>query len=102
MIRTSIAAAALVLVAAAPSFAGPYGYDRPSSYGRAYDDDSRLAVDPYSGQVTFDESADHCGFHRRSGWGSYSQRYVSRGYGSNFGNGYGMGYGRSYGKSYGN
>ena len=93
MIRTSIAAAALVLVAAAPSLADPYGYDRPSSYGgygRAYDDDSRLTVDPYSGQVTFDDSTgvDHCDFHRRSGWSSYGRRYVPRGYGSNYGMGY--------------
>jgi hypothetical protein len=103
MIRTSITAAALVLLAAAPSFAGPYGYDRPSSYGgygRAYDDDGRLTVDPYTGQVTFNESAgaDHCDFHRRSGWRSYGQRYVSHGYGSNDG----MGYGNNVGMGYGN
>jgi hypothetical protein len=95
MIRTSIAAAALVLAAAAPSLADPYGYDRPSSYGRydRYDrayDDSRLTVDPYSGQVTFDDSTgvDHCDFQRRSGWVSYGRRYVPRGYGSNVGRGY--------------
>jgi hypothetical protein len=70
MFRTSIAAAALVLVAAGaatPALAGPYGHnDRSPGYGgydRAYeaDDANRLVVDEYSGRVTVNEAkGEHC------------------------------------------
>jgi hypothetical protein len=98
MIRTSVAAAALVLVAAtAPSIAGPYGYDRPSpygGYGRAYDDGgytNRLVVDSYSGRVTFGEAGDdHCVRSRRFwSWNTYGRRVVrpDSGYGAAYGSG---------------
>jgi hypothetical protein len=65
MFRTSIAAAALVLTAATPSFADGFGYDSPkSSYSapaRQYDEPAgQLAVD-YSGRYVFDNAHDeHC------------------------------------------
>jgi hypothetical protein len=63
MFRTSVAAAALVLAAATPSFADGFGYDaRQPYYGpqtSQYGDSSQLTVD-YSGQYVFDKTDDHC------------------------------------------
>jgi hypothetical protein len=95
MIRTSIAAAALVLATAAtPSFAGPYdNNDDPSQYG---------AYGRHNDGVTFDQTTDSDNCHRHVRWGSYGRRIVRRTYdGRNYGTYNGTNYGTNYGSNYG-
>jgi hypothetical protein len=62
MIRTSIVAAALTLVAAAtPSFAGGYEHRTLDPYADSeYDGSVNRLVTDYSGRVVFDEARDDC------------------------------------------
>jgi hypothetical protein len=71
MIRTSIAAAALMLAAATPSFAD--GFGRGPNYPQYDERDGRPAGD-YSGRVVFDEHADHCAPRRQVVEEGYSVR----------------------------
>ncbi len=95
MIRTSIAAAALVLAAAAtPSFADPYdNNDGPSQYS---------AYGRYNDGVTFDQTADGDNCHRHVRWGSYGRRLVRRTYDGRNDGAYNSAYtGSNYGSNYG-
>jgi hypothetical protein len=80
MIRSSIIAAALTLVAAAtPSFAGGYEHRTLDAYADSdYDGSVNRLVTDYSGRVVFDEKRDDCAPHHKIAEEDYDSYYGRR------------------------